>query len=746
MKKFFPYIFILIILANIFAPFSINFNGNIPNIENNYVEAIVEGVYDFEQVKDAKVKAGLDPYATTTQVSNLPACSFTPSWLGGGKGTFVGCIAQGLYYVLYVPSAWLFAGSGQFFDWMFNYSIDDASYKTSFVTEGWQIVRDLCNVFFIFILLYVAFALILDLPNIKAKDMLVNVIIIGLLINFSMFFAKVIIDSSNILARVFYNSQTIEQKSGNAGLGDEISLSQAVVDKLDPQEIVKRAGEIQVEDPISEESSNAGANATKNLSAGGFTLVTLLATIVNIIGIFVFISVALVFVARVIGLYFILIFAPFAFLSYTVPALSKIKMMGWQNWWGDLAKLSFVAPLFMFMLYLIILFLEKGFGDIVQKNNTGVKFVLSVIIPFVFIMVMLMMAKRLAKEYSGEMGKAVTGVVNKVAGVAGGVALGAGAVALRGTVGRAATAVGRDDKLNQKAAEGKSWAVGLKKLTNVGEKASFDVRKSALGAGIAKETGADLDTGAKYIGLGTKRTEGGYTGYRDRQIKKEETFGKTLGVNKKTETNIKTDIETTKSNIETEKTNIDNAKVIMASNAKTSNAYKNAAKDKAEAEKRLRGHEKTLSDQKEALETNKVGRAREYYQYKRRQTGRITEPEKDSTGNPKRDARGNIIYGKRDQYGNITEYAKTGDQTGEQIGKQILRGFKASMAEGGAIGIGVGALTMMSGAGFAAAAAPAVISGLSSGLVFSARRAAQTYSGTYNRKIGDTASESPKEK
>lgn len=681
------------------------------------------------------MEESFDSSYTEGTISNLPPCGLGGSFTGGSDSSVLGCVAQILYYVIYVPTSWLFAGAGRFFDIIFDYSIKDDSYRSSFVEEGWKIVRDLCNIFFIFILLYVAISLILGLENAKAKEMIVNVIIIGLLINFSLFFAKVVIDSGNILARVFYNSQAIEEQVdvnaqiGGAEVGQnagkEISLTAGLINKVDPQKIVANARKIKVVDRTSGESSTAGEDSDSNLSVGGYILVVLLASVVNIIGIFVFITVGLIFMARVVGLWFAMIFAPFAFLSYTVPKLSNIKFLGWKNWWGDLISLSFLAPIFMFMLYIIILFVEKGFGDIVKDDNTGLGFILSVIIPFIFIMVMLLMAKKLAKDYSGSLGQAVIKGVNTVAGVAGGVALGAGAIAARQTLGRGASFIGKQEGLNKKAAEGKAWAVGLKKITNVGEKASFDVRKTAVGAGIAKETGVDLDRYSKIVGLGASRTEGGYTGKRERDRKKEEEFGKTLTHDTKKEERIKTDINNTKSSVETEKTNIDNAKVVMASNKKKSTAYKDAARNKALAEQRLRIHEKNLSDQKEALETNKVGRARDYYQYKRKQSGRVVaEPEK------------------RDKYGNITEYAKMGKVSEERVGEQIARGFRNALADGGIAGGATLAFTALAGS---VAIGPAVAATLAVGTLSGVRRAVQEYSGTHNRQVGDTASESPRE-
>lgn len=364
-------------------------------------------------------------------IDTLPACS---------TGTFsfsvTGCAAQFLYYVLYVPTSWLFGGAGMLFDLAFDYSVDAESYKNPFVTEGWKIVRDLCNVFFIFILLYVAFAMILGLQNVKAKEMMINVVIIGLLINFSLFFTQVVVDSGNILARVFYNSETIKEKTasnteatiGGFGLaqksGDEISLSSGVVSQINPQNIVRHANEIAIQDSSGTTDGKEGIAA---LGAGGFILVTILATIVNLVGIFVFVSIALIFIARVIGLWLAMIFAPLAFLTYIIPSMaSGVKMVGWKDWWSNLIGLSFLAPIFMFMLYLIILFLGgETFGELIKPGNNGPQFIIKTIMAFAFIMILLMKAKDLAKEYSGSIGQKVTSGVTAAAGLAvGGAAIG----------------------------------------------------------------------------------------------------------------------------------------------------------------------------------------------------------------------------------------------------------------------------------------------------------------------------------
>ncbi len=363
---------------------------------------------------------------TIEMVNNdpMPECGVV------GGGTIGGCIAQAIYYLIFVPSSFLFALAGTFFDNTFAYSINDASYRSTFVVEGWKVVRDFCNMFFIFVLLYVAFKTILGLGASKTKEMIVNVVIIGLLINFSLFATRVIIDASNILARVFYNSNTIKitsvEKGGDTSnivaKADEtgvLPLSAALVNKVDPQSLIinaKAVGDI---------PDKAGKVNASGITALNFIVITLLASAVNIVGLIVFLSVGLIFVARVVGLWFAMIVVPFTFFSYTVPAMQDLDMVGWKKWWPETLKLAFLAPVFIFFLYLILQFLEKGLNMVDAVGRSGLDLVVSVVVPFAFIMVLLWKAKDIAKTMSGKMGQSITNGVKAVGGLAlGGAALG----------------------------------------------------------------------------------------------------------------------------------------------------------------------------------------------------------------------------------------------------------------------------------------------------------------------------------
>lgn len=436
----------------------------------------------------------------------LPSC-------GVIRGSISGCIVQVFYYVLFVPSSFIFGLAGQFFDWAFAYSIADSSYRSTFVTEGWGIVRDFCNLFFIFVLIYAAFGMILSIRNIKSKEIIVNTIIIGLLINFSLFAGQVLIDASNILTRVFYNSEAIkislDDKSSSvtsSGVDinqqsslNEIAISSALVNKVNPQRIILDMSKVKPKDPARKLDSDG-------IDAGTWILVILLASAVNIVGLYVFFSVALLFIARVIGLWFALIFAPFAFFSYTVPQMQNIDRVGWKKWWPDILGLCFMAPIFMFLMYLILVFLNTVFTGL-DGQTAGTNFILSVVVPFIFIIMLLLLAKKIAVKYSGQMGEVITKAGAMAGGASLGLGLGAAAVAGRGTLGRIGSAVASSDRL--KAAEAKGGLGGFfaKNLLKGGKAlgtGSMDVRGVKIGGKSLANTGLQ---GLESL---SKKNEGGF--------------------------------------------------------------------------------------------------------------------------------------------------------------------------------------------------------------------------------------------
>lgn len=73
------------------------------------------------------------------------------------------------------------------------------------IDSTWSTVRDVANMGFIFVLLYASIKTILGIGS-DVRRLIVNMIVAAVLINFSLFITKVIIDASNVLAVFFYSA------------------------------------------------------------------------------------------------------------------------------------------------------------------------------------------------------------------------------------------------------------------------------------------------------------------------------------------------------------------------------------------------------------------------------------------------------------------------------------------------------------------------------------------------------------
>ncbi len=266
------------------------------------------------------------------------------------------CIPLALYKFVYVPSAAILYFAGSMMDVFFGWTISSSIYRDStFVVDGWRIVRDLCNICFILALVFAAVQAILQMGG-SIRRTVVSVIIIGLLINFSLFFSRVVIDAGNALARVFYNQITISGvSSGVAITSSDIEfkpLSQAIMDGMNIQKVISS--------DVLGAVRNAGWSSYSDEAA--VTIIVILGIFLNVTAAWAFFLISWTFVGRIVGLWLAMIVSPIPFISRVVPRMGTLignNSMG--AWFSNLLTLSFMAPIFIFLMYLLIFMLESGF-------------------------------------------------------------------------------------------------------------------------------------------------------------------------------------------------------------------------------------------------------------------------------------------------------------------------------------------------------------------------------------------------
>lgn len=224
------------------------------------------------------------------------------------------------------------------------------------INSLWRVIRDTMNILFIFGLIYIGIKTILNSEDSGTRKALIHLIGAALLINFSLFIAKAVIDFSNVIAAVIFAmfSQTSEVDLGNLGV---YGVSGAFMQSLG---ILSMLG-----------TSNNFEFENINLMAGiVYSLMTMLFLLITTV---VFAAGAFMLTARFIALVIYMIFSPIMFLGWVLPSFASYS----TNWWDGFFKKAFFAPAYLFMLYLSYITLERfsvGIGtraDLGEIMNTG---------------------------------------------------------------------------------------------------------------------------------------------------------------------------------------------------------------------------------------------------------------------------------------------------------------------------------------------------------------------------------------
>ena len=402
----------------------------------------------------------------------------------GSNVSMAGCIEWILYFIPFKVGALLMQLSAWAFDSVAALSLSSILYSSSsFIVDGWRITRDFGNIFFILILLFAAISLVLgiEIAHANPKKMIASVIFIAIIVNFSFFITEAIIDTSNVMALVFYNQITVknsdkaQQTTDNQknGLVPAKSVSLALVQAFQPQVLQTKAFWDQLRTPGETKNTHGTAGCVTGAITG--SVVPVIGTAIGcvaggLLGYFVltttttteevpapvligfllftgamycvvaysFLVATLSFLGRMIGLWIAIIFAPFAFVSYIIPSTQHIEGFGWSDWWKSLLTMAFAGPIYFFFLYLITLMTQSSFvsGLLTAGDQKPALLIMTIVfISFLFLIVLLLKATKYVKKASGEIGSMVFKGAAVLGGGALGVAAGMGAGLLSRTAG-----------------------------------------------------------------------------------------------------------------------------------------------------------------------------------------------------------------------------------------------------------------------------------------------------------------------
>jgi hypothetical protein len=185
------------------------------------------------------------------------------------------------------------------------------------VENGWVIVRDICNMFFVLILLIIAFVTILKLEEYSYKKWLPKLILMAILINFSKTICGLLIDIAQVVMLTFVNAFK-DIAAGN------------LVTNLGLKEVITLA------------------NNNKDIGFWAIVGAYVLGLIYVLISLVVITAMLAMLVMRIVMIWIYVVLSPMAYLMSAFPGGQKYA----SQWWSEFTKNLIVGPVLAFFIWL----------------------------------------------------------------------------------------------------------------------------------------------------------------------------------------------------------------------------------------------------------------------------------------------------------------------------------------------------------------------------------------------------------
>ena len=461
-----------------------------------------------------------------TSCSNLPASGLSqevpnvpdpsPDMVDGcgiKPWTWGSCIAKWLaeftYETIFKLAALVLWLAGMILDFVIKFTIVDMAKHLKDITGiniAWKVIRDLMNLGFIFLLVYEAIKIIIDQSDVpKIKKFITGIVLASILINFSLFFTKVLIDASNVVTIGLYSAMIDNTDSNGAKIPGSCQTN--IVGTTQPN-CRPSVGGISVPFMRALNLSNFFSGQTFNVMVnnlrgnGNLLIFAVFGTILFLVVAFVFFAVASLFAVRYITLLILLVLSPIGYIGIALPWMKHYS----DDWWESLRGQLLFAPTYMLMTWVVLTVMtSKGFispsgnwaGLIANTNADGTPVTtadvtenLGLIFNFVIIIGFMLFSLTAAKKTASRGASAIGDSAKKLTAFTSAAAFGGGAWLGRTTVGNIGKRVSNSAWLQQIANRtdnkgfGKtvSGALGRAGLytAQTARSASFDVRGATI--------------------------------------------------------------------------------------------------------------------------------------------------------------------------------------------------------------------------------------------------------------------------
>lgn len=272
-----------------------------------------------------KILSVLTPIIVVTGIFLLGGNAHAADWAYDLVGNILGVVISALGLVLMLAIQGLIA-IASFQDFI----------KSQAVVLGWTIVRDVCNMFFVVILMIIAFGTILHLENYNYKKWLPKLILMAVLINFSKTICGLLIDVSQVVMLTFVNAF---KDIGGGNLTQMLGISDIVT--------------------MSKQDSNISLWTV----VGAYVL----GIIYLLVAIVVIFTMLMMFAMRLVMIWIYVVLSPLAYLLSAFPGGQKYA----SQWWEEFTKTLIVGPVLAFFIWLSLASLSSSTGITATGNDAS---------------------------------------------------------------------------------------------------------------------------------------------------------------------------------------------------------------------------------------------------------------------------------------------------------------------------------------------------------------------------------------
>lgn len=303
-----------------------------------------------------------------------------------------------MHRLVLIPTAWTVA---KFVDP--KVYIDDFKGFASneIVVTGWKLLSSVSNFFFIITLLFIGIGTLFRIDRYDYKKLLIKLVVVALLANFSLVFSGVILDFCHVIMFSFFKN------------GDDLAKQILEIPKALEKNVYSAENLFLI---LNAKDLGVEGSGPSQLLSESVTMTALWVGVALTVMVIAIVCVALVFffISRVIMLWLLLILSPLGYVGLILPDTQGLA----QKWWSNFLKHAFSGPILVFLLWIALKMMQfflqglhamsanaekvLNYGNVEKGiNSAGVYLLMYIIFIIVLFLLILFTAQKLGSLGAG---------------------------------------------------------------------------------------------------------------------------------------------------------------------------------------------------------------------------------------------------------------------------------------------------------------------------------------------------------